>query len=35
MIKLFIEKCKSAGITLKYTNYTRDEMLNTISNYVK
>ena len=35
MIKLFIEKCKSAGIALKYTNYTRDEMLNTISNYVK
>ena len=29
MIKLFIEKCKSAGIALKYTNYTRDEMLNT------
>ena len=34
MIKLFIEKCKSAGIILKYTNYTRDEILKTISNYV-
>ena len=34
MIKLFIEKCKSAGIILKYTNYTRDEMLKTILNYV-
>lgn len=34
MVKRFIEKCKSAGITLKYTNFTRQEIMTTISNHV-
>lgn len=30
----FIDKCKEAGITLKYTNFTKKEIDNTINHYV-
>lgn len=34
MVKLFIKKCKSAGIELKYTNYTKIEILYTICKHI-
>lgn len=35
MVKLFVEKCKHAGIELKYTNCTKAEILYTINKHVK
>lgn len=35
ILSSFIDKCKEAGIRLKYTNFTKSEIENTIGHYVK